>query len=627
MSPVFAQSADQEDDEAIIVTALGIEQPKSDANVAITLVTEDDLERRGAVTVLDQLAWTPGIAISRNGPLGGFAAVRIRGAEAEQTRVLIDGIAVNDPSSPGGSFDFGTLLASNIQSIEVLRGANSTTWGNQAIGGVVSIETLAPDDHGFTAQALGEYGSHDSRRASAGIAGQQGSVGYALGGGYYASDGISAAASGTEPDGMRQYLAHGRVDAELGDPLTLELRGFYTHSRIDLDGYNFTTFALEDQPLYSAAQQANGYGGLKLALADGRFISRLGYSIADINRDNYDPHSGTAPTFKARGRTETIAYKGDWTVASGHRLLFGLERETNRLSTADNWSSLKASNHNDSGYAQWLFQPDDKFNLVAGVRHDQHSDYGGHTSFAANGAYQILPALRLRAGYSEGYKAPTLFQLDGSAFGYGNPGLKPETARSIDAGADVRLLNGALLFSASLFTRTTRDQIAYGYCPATNPTPAICDNGKRPYGTYFNLAKTRARGAEFEITAQPIPSLTFSANYTLLNAKDIATGNTTFGKQLARRPKHSAHASLDYEAPSGWSIGGDMSMVGDSFDDAGNFRRLEGYQLFGLRAAVPVGGIVTLFARAENLTDERYQTAADYASLGRTFYAGVRVRY
>ncbi len=625
-SPLAAQSVD-DDEEAIVVTALGIEQPRSDANVAISLVTEDQLERSGSVTIIDQLARTPGVAISRNGPVGGFAAVRIRGAEAEQTRVLIDGIAVNDPSSPSGGFDFGTLLASNIQSVEVLRGANSTTWGNQAIGGVVSIETLAPDEHGFTAQALAEYGSHDSRRASAGVAGQAGAIGYALGGGYYASDGVSAAASGTEPDGLRQYMAHGRVDAAISAPLTLELRGFYSHSRVELDGYSFTSFALEDQPLHSTAQQLNGYAGLKLSLAGDDFISRLGYSIADINRDNYDRAAGPAATFIARGRTETIAYKGDWTFMSGHRLLFGLERETNKLRTADAWSGLAARNHNDGGYVQWLFQPNDRLNLVAGIRHDRHSNYGGHTSLAANGAYQLIPALRLRASYSEGYKAPTLFQLDGSVSGYGNPDLKPEKARSIDAGADLRLLDGGFLMSMSLFTRTTRDQITYANCPATAPSSAVCTIASRPFGTYFNLARTRARGAEIEFTMQPIPNLTLNANYTLLNAKDTAGDSATFGKQLARRPRHSAHMAIDYEGSSGWMIGADMSMVGNSFDDAANLRRLEGYQLFGLRASFPVAGLFTIFARAENLSNERYQTAADYASLGRTFYAGVRVRY
>lgn len=628
-SPVAGQTSVDEDAdaEAIVVTALGIEQPKSDANVAIGLITEDDLERAGTVSALDSIIRLPGVAISRNGPVGGFAGVRIRGAEAEQTRVVIDGVAVNDPSSPGGGFDFGTLLSSNIQQIEVLRGANSTTWGNQAIGGVVSIETLAPDDHGLNIQALAEYGSHDSIRASAGLSDTQGAISYAFGGGYFDSDGISAVASGEEADGMRQYLAHGRVDAGVSENFTLELRGFYTHSRVDLDGFNAATFALEDQPLYSTAQQANGYGGVKFSLAGGNFVNRIGYSIADINRDNYDPVLGSDPTFRARGRTGTITYKGDWTVASGHRLLFGLERESNRIQTADAYSALEAKNHSSGAYAQWLFQPHDRFNLVAGLRHDRHSDFGGNTSIAANASYRIIPALRLRGGYSEGYKAPTLFQLDGSPFGYGNPELRPEKARSFEAGFDANLLQGALTLSGTAFKRLARDQISYSSCPILGDAPTVCVKGDRPYGTYFNLTKTRASGFELEMLAQPVPNLTLTANYSLLNAKDISADSFSQGQRLARRPQHKLYAALDYEHPLGWTIGADMMLVSDSFDDAGNFTRLEGYPLFGLRASMPVGGFLSAFVRAENVSDEHYQTAYGYASLGRTVSAGVRARY
>ena len=92
------------------------------------------LRASNSQSVSDLLATTPGISVSRNGGIGGFSAVRIRGAEGEQTLTLIDGVRVNDPSSPGGGFDFGNLLTGSIERIEVLRGPNSVPWGSQAIG-------------------------------------------------------------------------------------------------------------------------------------------------------------------------------------------------------------------------------------------------------------------------------------------------------------------------------------------------------------------------------------------------------------------------------------------------------------------------------------------------------------
>lgn len=630
-SPLYAQDQVQtfsEDDaeDVIVVTALGIEQPKSDAGVAISVLNGDDLERRRNVSIADQLRMLPGVAISRNGPIGGFAGVRIRGAEAEHTLVLIDGIAVNDPSSPGGGFDFGTLLGNNITSIEVLRGANSTVWGNQAIGGVVSIETLSADDHGRNLSATAEYGSHESKRLSAGIADQIGNVGFAFGGGYFDTNGISAARNGTEADGMRQYLSHGRIDAELNDALALELRGYYSHSKVDLDGYSFTANGIADLPDYSTAQQANGYAGAKVTLAGGDFVSRIGYAIADINRDNYNPAATQPLSFLARGQNGKISYRGDYTIGGGHRLLFGASHEVNRLRTADSWSSAKSRNNIDGFYAQWLFAPTEELNLVAGVRHDDHSYFGGHTSLAGNISYHVTPDLRLRTSYNEGFKAPTLFQLDGSDGGYGNPDLRPEKARSIDAGIEADLIDRTLTVAASVFTRTTRDQIDYISCPSTGG-PAICADGIRPYGTYDNITKTRAKGFELELKAQPVPQLNVTANVSYVDAKNIADGTFNNGKRLARRPVHTGFVAADYVGRSGWSVGADLYLAGDSFDDAGNSTRLDGYALLGLRAAVPIAGQFELFGRIENATDADYVTAAGYNSMGRAIYGGVKANF
>lgn len=629
-APLSAQtSTDQEngDNEDIVVTALGIEQPQKDIGVSISTLNDDDLERRRNVAIVDQLRMLPGVTVTRNGPVGGIASVRIRGAESQQTLVLIDGIAVNDPSSPSDGFDFGTLLGSNISNIEVFRGANSTTWGSDAIGGVVSVETLAPDEHGLNLTATGEYGSHDSKRFSAAVADQVGSVGYALGGGFYDTDGISAAQDGTEADGMRQYLGHGRLDVGLGEIFTVELRGFYSHSKVDYDGTSWTApYLPEDQSLYSTSQQANGYAGAKIDLAGGNVISRVGYSIADINRDNYNPIVDNEPTFIGRGRTDTLSYRGDYTISNAHRLLFGASHTVNKLRTDDGWSTAKAKNNIDGFYGQWIFSPIDGLNMVAGVRHDDHSIFGGHTSLAGNIAYFVTPQLKLRSSYSEGFKAPTLFQLDGTAGGFGNPDLKPEKARSIDAGIELYLLDEAVSMAATAFTRTTRDQIDYISCP-TSGGPAICESGERPFGTYENVTKTRARGFELELKAQPVSQMIVAANYSYTATRDLSDGSFNEGNRLARRPVHTGFISVDYVGRAGWNVGADLYLAGDSYDDVANSRRLDGYALVGLRAAVPVAERFELFGRIENATDAEYVTSYGYNSMGRAFYGGIKANF
>src|SRR3546814_3749256 len=105
------------------------------------MIDEEALTRAQNGAAPDQSARLPGVAITHYGTLGGVTNLRIRGAEGEQTLVVIDGVRVGDPSSPGGGFDFANLMIGGIDRIELLRGANSLPWGSQAIGGVVSVPT------------------------------------------------------------------------------------------------------------------------------------------------------------------------------------------------------------------------------------------------------------------------------------------------------------------------------------------------------------------------------------------------------------------------------------------------------------------------------------------------------
>ena len=221
------------------------------------MIDRAEIERRQTVVVSDLLATTPGVTVTRNGTLGALTGVRIRGAESDQTLVVIDGVRVNDPASTGGGFDFGNLLASSVERIEVLRGPNSVPWGSQAIGGVVNIITAAPAE-GLQARANAEYGYADSLFASAGVSGNSGPVSGSLTGGYLKTDGISSAASGTERDGYRQYGATGRLGVEFAPGIGLDLRGYFADSRVELDGFPAPDYVLADTADYGKTQEVYG---------------------------------------------------------------------------------------------------------------------------------------------------------------------------------------------------------------------------------------------------------------------------------------------------------------------------------------------------------------------------------
>jgi len=590
-------SAALAEDDPIVIVATGVEQSADEAGRAVTLVTRDEIEARQTVVLSDLLATGPGVSVTRNGGIGGFTGVRIRGAEAEQTLVLIDGVRVNDPSAPGGGFDFGNLLAGSIERVEVLRGPNSVAWGSQAIGGVVNVVTERPVD-GLVVRGQAEYGSHEQFGASGSIAGGSDRIQAAATAGYLATDGISQAATGTEADGYRQFGATGRVSVELAPGLGADLRAYYAHSRLDLDG--FPAFVLADTDDYSEAQEIYAYAGLRAETGPVR--NRLSFTLADINRDNYEPALGTGASFFGRGRSERYAWQGDASLGSAARLVFGAEQEDSRFFDG----STRASQGITSLYGEAIVTPVEMLTLTAGLRNDDHSGFGSHWSWSANAALRPAAGTLLHASYGDGFKAPTLFQR--FSF-YGTPELRPETAESYEVGARQELARG-LTLGAIWFHRETKQQIDFD--PATF--------------TYFNIARSRAEGVEVELLARPVTGLSLRGSYTHLDAENRSPG-ANLGKDLARRPRDMGSLSADYRFPAGPSIGATLLIVGDSFDDAANSVRLDGYALAGIRAAFPLTRRVELYGRIENLFDADYETVAGYGTPGRTAHAGLRLRF
>jgi vitamin B12 transporter len=616
-APAYAQDIPDVDAPEIVVTATRAAQPLSEIGQAVTVIDRAEIERRQTTIVSDLLATTPGVTVTRNGTIGALTSVRIRGAEADQTLVVIDGVRVNDPSSTGGGFNFGNLLSSSVERIEVLRGPNSVPWGSQAIGGVVNIITAAPTE-GIQARANAEYGYADSVFASAGVSGKSGPVSGSLTGGYLRTDGISSAASGTERDGYRQYGATGRVGVEFAPGIGLDLRGYFADSKVEIDdGFDPNTFVVADSLAYGTTQELYGYAGLHANLADGRFNNRVEFTIADINRDNYAQPGGDV-TFLGRGRSERYEYQGDFRPLDQVRVVAGVERENSRFNDGSTFAGTGIT----SVYGQLIVKPLDILTITGGVRNDDHDDFGSHTTFGANAALALRTGTTVRASYGEGFKAPTLYQLFSD---YGNRGLDPETARNFDIGVEQAFLGNRARVGVTYFNRRTRNQIDFRDCSPAELTTAgsICAN--RPFGVYDNVARADADGVEFTLALRPVDALTLTANYSYIDTENRSIGDN-FGNVLARRPKQAASVDADYRFAFGLSVGGTVTMVGDSFDEASNTTRLDGYALAGVRAELPIGERFAVYCRIDNLTDARYETIAGYGNYGRAAYGGVRLR-
>ena len=568
----------------------------------IALIQGPDLTR-----VLERL---PGVTFTRNGDQGGFTGVRVRGADAEQVLVLLDGVRINDPGAPGGGYDFGGMLAGGIERIDLLRGSNSVVWGSQAIGGVIALTSR--EINGIEGSV--EYGARDglSADAAAGLAREGHS--FTVNGGFTRSDGVSASASGTEPDGFRQWRVGGRGKVSLGGDLFATFAARHADSRLEIDGYPAPLYVFADTAEFQTVEESSGRAGLTFASYP--VALDAGFALSDTRRAYVDPAFGSAPYYATKGRSERADLSGSANLGSGLRLDFGVDSEWTRFSgTGESEQSARlSSGHVLAGFAAG------RLDLAGGVRLDDHSRFGSEWTFGANGSFELGEGWRARASYGEGFKVPTLFQLYSN---YGNQDLVPERSRSFDVALERGSRNAPLHVALTLFRRDSLDLIDYVSCFGS--TSAICTN--RPFGTYDNVGKARAEGVEVELGSQVSERFRTLAVYTNVKATNRTPGDAREGHDLARRPRHALTVSADWSSPWGIALGADLRMIGDSFDDGFGAVRLDGHALVTVRASVPLGERFELFGRIENLGDVRYETVAGYGTPGRSGFVGLRGRF
>lgn len=586
----------------IVVLASGFAQPADRTGQAISVIARDRLDQLQAVTVAEALRTLPSLSVAQRGPVGTQTSLFVRGGNSAQTLVLVDGVRVNDPSSPNGAFDFGALLAGNAERIEVLRGPNSIIWGSQAIGGVVNIETARPT----TALALrgsAEYGAYNTVNGRLNLSGTSGALGYSLGGALYHTDGFSVFPGG-EPDGSHQAAVNGRLTAALAPGLTLDLRGNYSRVRSSYD----SAFSGGANSLAEARnRQWYAYAGLELVGAGGRLRSRLAYTRSDIDRVGTDPVVFSFNNYLATGVTDRVEWRNAFDLTDRVQLVAGLEHETVRASTAfEGAPADRASNHVTGGYLQASLRPVDGLTLTGGVRHDVYSDYGGHTTFGGNVAWSPNGGRTLlRATYAEGFRAPTLSEGQPP---YGNPALKPETAQNVDIGIEQALLGDTLRASLTWYHRRSTNLITFSTATFRSE----------------NIGRAEADGLEFALVLRPSARLRVEGGYALVNAFNRSAPNAD--RRLPLRPQHSANLTVDWESPVGVRLGATLALVGDSYDNAANTVRIDGYGRADLRASLPLTPAIEAFARVENITDAHYQTVAGYSTPGRSGFVGARFR-
>jgi vitamin B12 transporter len=584
-------------EEAIVIEATRL--PAGLAGASVTVIDDANIEKRQDVFVLDALERAPGLTIAQNGAFGGQASVRLRGASADQTLVLIDGVAVNDVAAPGAGFNFATLDTANIQRIQVLRGAQSTLWGSDAIGGVISIETKRAASP-FRAQFGAEAGAFETRRTTASLSARRGAVDGSFDYGAIVSDGISKAdeADGnTEDDPLASLSTTARVGLDLGEGARLEAFGAYANSDSAFDSFGFVTGVADGDEDTDVTERR---AGLVARFKTGAVSNIAQVSTAGIERRNF---SDGAFSFGAQGRRDAVRYQGD--VRLGRvGLAFGGEHERLRADTGAGQARTDITGV--FALTEWAIS--DAFSVSLGARQDDHSAFGDVTTLRAGLQYNPGGGpLTVRASFGEGFKAPTVFQLT-SAFGVlpPNAALQPEEAEGYDVGIAWR--SEKLQVELTAFALDVTNQIDFDFGALR----------------YENIAAVETKGVELSGAWDLTSRLGLSGAVTYTDAKNAQTG-----APLIRIPEYAATLSADWQALESLGLSVSARYNGEETDvirSANPLGRVPAWTRVDANARYAVSDAVEVYGRVENLADDKYQDVFGYGTLGRAATIGVRVR-
>lgn len=592
--PAFAQSADTGE---IIVTSSRLDQTATEVGSSVSIITAADIEKLGFEFAVDALASVPGVTVSQNGPFGGQAAVRIRGAAGDQTLVLIDGVVVNDPSSPGGGLDFGRLDTNAIEKIEILKGPQSTLWGTDAIGGVISVTTKRPED-GFGGEAFGEYGSFNTMRGGASVSGKDGRGDFRLAVSAIDTDGISKADEAfgnTEKDGYTSYTLSGHGGVNLPVNARFELSALYTDADTEFDSFVFGAPGnVGDGDESAKSKELSANATLRLPLLNGKLENMVMLGYSDIDRQNF---AGETPSFGAEGKRLSARYQGTLNINSSNKLAFGAEHEKTEVNDEDRTLN--------GVFGLYEFKPVEQLTLTAGARYDDDKTFGSETTARVAAAYNPTDILTLRASWGQGFKAPTIFHTTFFCCGATAPNadLQAERSDAFDVGAELRTPDGRGRAGVTYFNQSVENLITFSFAD----------------GGYSNIPGADTKGFEVFGDYQITNWLMASANYSYLEAKDN-TGNT-----LIRVPQNSGDVSLSFD-PDGPFSGAILAQFNGEEFDSGN-AVIESWTRIDLNAAYAISEKVEIYGRVENLFDKQYQQLIGYGTPGLSGSLGARLRY
>lgn len=584
--------------DTMITTATRTPESGQTIGSAVDSISAADLARRQISSLAGALGGVPGTPLFASGQSGAAASLFLRGANSNQTLFLVDGIRLNDPNTDYNVF-VGGACVSSCDSLEVAHGPQSTLYGGEAVGGVVSLRAL-PGTGAPTSQVAFEGGSFGTVQGAFSTQGESGKTAY------------NFSAEGGHTDNQRANNAFDsanvtlRLDRKLTDRVTTGGTVRWFHGVYGDPGDRYTNDPdnqdREDNLLVTAFTDAKlsevWTAHAVLGGQDRRFVS-----------DNPQAGGPTQITV-VKNRRAVLDAQTTYSGVERNRVTAGLTAEANHTRNTG-FGNINKKQGLFAVFAQDEYTPVDDVYLTAGLRNDDFDTFGRATTGRATAAWLLAQrTVKLRTSYGTAFRSPSFLDLYGqSAFYTGNPNLRPERARGWDAGADYYLPHKRGTISVTGFQTDFTDLIA--------STP--------DFRSEENIQRARTRGVEFSSQTALPGAIQLRFSYTYLDADNLSAQT-----RLLRRPRHSFSSDAWHDFGHGISAGAGVAFVAGREDiDARTFQTIEGedYTVARLYAAWQVTSHLTLKVRLENLLNEKYEEVNGYPALGFGAFGGAEWKW